>query len=75
MTQETRLRIAMENLVDTMIKRKDRRTEAVESIQDSSFNIHERRALIMNENMMYLEDLNRAISFTLTAINTIMKED
>ena len=75
MTQETRLRIAMENLVDTMIDRNKQRETSIKNFRDANFKLNEIRALVMNENMMYLEDLNRAINFTLSVINTIMKEE
>ena len=75
MTKETRLRIALETLVDTMIDRNNKRMESVNNFKNSSLCLDGKRALVMNENMMYMEDLNRAINFTLATIESIFKEE
>lgn len=75
MTKETRLRIAMETLVDTMIDRNNKRMESVNNFKSSNLSLDGKRALVMNENMMYMEDLNRAINFTMGTIESIFKEE
>lgn len=75
MTKETRLRIAMETLVDTMIDRNNKRMESVNNFKTSSLCLDGKRALVMNENMRYMEDLNRAINFTMGTIESIFKEE
>ena len=75
MTKETRLRIAMETLVDTMIDSNNKRMESVNNFKSSNLSLDGKRALVMNENMMYMEDLNRAINFTMGTIESIFKEE